>query len=486
MKRRKALKQIGLGISAGWALPQLVASCTKDDPGPEVPFDGTVAIIGAGAAGLYAADILNSKGIDVVIYEAGNQIGGRIRSLRNQTNLEQIVFPFNDETDLSPSNADFPIELGAELVYGSDSLWAREIVNRNVPLLEVSPDQLYILDKVAKSESDWAGNADFASAENFVKNLSTLNGSVTMAQAASGLSTAAKTLLNSQVGNFFGTSNERLGSGSLAGELGLREHDDKIVVIKTNPMQDFLISRFSLVKDRVQLNTAIKKITYGGDTVELMDAGGTTYEAKKVIVTVPVSILKANAITFSPALPATFTSSLSRIGMDYCIRVIIDFKKNFWGDAVGFIWGLENAPYALSGGVGRSEFNKTLSITIYGPKAEALSVLGQDMIGEILKELDEIYAGQATQFIRRELTDNQMVAIIQDWGKEEFIKGGFSYPMASATMDDRKNLGQSIDDKLFFAGEATDVSGDAGNINGALASAARVAEEVVQSIVGPS
>jgi uncharacterized protein with NAD-binding domain and iron-sulfur cluster len=61
-----------------------LSSCKKDDPGPEVPFEGTVAIIGGGAAGLYAADILGSKGINVIIFEAGNQLGGRVRSLRNQ------------------------------------------------------------------------------------------------------------------------------------------------------------------------------------------------------------------------------------------------------------------------------------------------------------------------------------------------------------------------------------------------------------------
>lgn len=59
----------------------------EDDPGPEVPYGDPVVIIGAGAAGLYAADILHAKGINVIILEAGNQLGGRVRSLRNQTGI---------------------------------------------------------------------------------------------------------------------------------------------------------------------------------------------------------------------------------------------------------------------------------------------------------------------------------------------------------------------------------------------------------------
>ena len=38
--------------------------------------------------------------------------------------------------------------------------------------------------------------------------------------------------------------------------------------------------------------------------------------------------------------------------------------------------------------------------------------------------------------------------------------------------------------KLFFAGEATDIKGDAGTVSGALSSAERVSAEVVKSILG--
>ncbi|MFN6087393.1 MAG: NAD(P)-binding protein, partial [Cyclobacteriaceae bacterium] len=77
MERRKALKQLGLGLSGGILLPSYLMSCSKDDRGPEVPYDGNVIVIGAGAAGLYAADILRVKGIKVTILEASSQPGGR-------------------------------------------------------------------------------------------------------------------------------------------------------------------------------------------------------------------------------------------------------------------------------------------------------------------------------------------------------------------------------------------------------------------------
>jgi hypothetical protein len=473
LKRRTVLKQLGLGVSAGLAFPHLLSSCAKDGGGPEVEYDGTVAIVGAGAAGLFAADILRSKGINVIIYEAGDQVGGRIRSLRNQKDLVNL------------SVADFPVELGAELIFGSDSKWATEAKNLSIPLIDVSDNSVdrFILENIVKTADEWSGDVEFSGSQNFVNDLANLSGGGSIEQAIAGFSDRAKQLLSSQVGNFYGTSNARLGATGIAECLSLREHDKKILTIGTNPMQDFLISRFSLVNNLVQLNTPITSINYDDEIIELTDANGNTSEAGKVIVTIPVSILKTNGISFSPALPASFSSSLAKIGMDHSIRVLIDFKKNFWGEDAGFLWGLENAPYCFSTGVGRSEFFQTMSITVNGPKAEELSGLGADMINVILSELDLVYDGQASQFVRRDLNNNQVISIVQDWGKEEFIKGGFSYPMVSATMDDRKNIGQAVDGKIFFAGEATDIAGDAGTINGALASAERATNELVESIL---
>ncbi len=475
MKRRKLLKQLGFGLSGGLLLPHLLTSCSKDDPGPEVPFDGDVVVIGAGAAGMYTADILKAKGIKVTILEAGNQIGGRVRSLRNQKELVNL------------SVADFPIELGAEVIYGSDSIWGTNLKHfavKAIDIGEASSDR-YVLDHIAKLATDWDVDGDFVNAQNFVQSLQNFSGSgVTVEQAAAGLPGRVTALINSQIGNLYGSSNSTLGMAGVSESLQTRAHDGARLALKTNPMQDFLIFRFDQVRDLVQLNTQVTSIDTTGDKVLITDANGNQIETSKVVVTVPLSVLKQSVISFSPGLPGAMTSAMTRIGMDHSIRVVIDFKKNFWGENTGFIWGGTSFPNCFSAGIGRSEFNQTLSITVNGPKAVELSAQGPNMVNTILAELDAIYSGQATTFVRRDFNTSEVLSIIQDWGKDEFIQGGYSYPMASATLDDRKNLGLPIGDKVFFAGEATDVSGDAGTINGALASAERVAEEIVKSITG--
>lgn len=486
MKRREALRYLGFGLTAG-AAGNLLSSCQKDDPGPEVPYDGTVVIIGAGAAGLYAADILTAKGINVTILEATDRIGGRLKSLRNiKSTSDALSFPVIAEDPSAPiSTADFPIELGAENFRGMDSPWGKIVGNLNLNTLDISAaEHQFIIDGIVKGAAEWQANPYFESAQAFVSNLKALSGnSQSVSEAAAGASLQSLALINSQVSNLYGTSNERLGVAAVAEGLTKLTHDTKLLALKNNPMQDALISRFARIIPLVQLNKPAKSIRYSQNEVSVLLEDGTSVEANKVIVTAPISILKSGAITFTPGLPSATLSALDKLGMDPCLRVILDFKKNFWGEGAGYIWGGSVAPQYFNGGRERSQFYRTLSITINGPKAASLSAKGVDMISDILAELDALYAGQASLYIRRSLVTDEMMYVIQDWSKEKYIKGGYSYPKPEARLSDYEALSEPINSTLFFAGEGTDATGDAGTLNGALASAERVTEQLIKSIV---
>ena len=479
MKRRKALKNLSVGLSAGLWIPGLLTSCKKDDPIPEVQYDGVVVIIGAGAAGLFAADILNSKGVKVIVLEASNQLGGRVRSLRNQKELTV------------QTAADFPVELGAEIGYGTDSAFGKIIKNYTLTKIELASQSVeqFILDSQAKSAADWGGDPDFNAVKNFVEGLPNYaGGDVSMKQAA-GVSARGEALLNSLAGNYYGSSSDLVGAKGVSEAIGLREHDNQAYIIKTNPLQDILVSRFSQIVTKVQLNAVVKSINYAGEKIIITDKEGTQTEADKVIVTTSLGVLKSGGVAFSPGLPAAKTTAMNKLGMDHSIRVVIDFKKNFWGNNSGYIRGGTQGPSYLNIGVTRSDLPNTLSLTVNGAKAQELSAQGEGMINTILAELDAIYNGQASLFIRKVINNDGIegprVWFLADWGKDEFFKGGFSYPRPGASNEDRVILGAPLNNKVFFAGEATDIKGDAGTINGALNSAERAVEELVTSIINP-
>ena len=384
--------------------------------------------------------------------------------------------------------SDFPIELGAQTIIGNDSIFGKIFKDYNLPTTEFPPTgNRFVIDNQAKSESEWtAGNdADFRTAMDFRTGVRNFAGSSQTVQQAVPATIHARAygMLNGQIGNAYGSSNDMIGIGGVAEQETLRQNDGKIIGLKANPLQDILISRFSAIQSFVQLNTPIASIGYGSDPVIITAKDGTKFEANKVVVTVPVSILKNGGLSFTPALPGNFAGSLTKFGMGASLRLILEFKKNFWGDTAGYILGSSNVPEYFSVGLGRSQFNRTLSITVNGNKANQYAALGDDaLISAVLADIDAIYAGQGSQFIRKNLQTLKNIFIRQDWSKEDYILGGYSYPLPGAKNDDRKAIGQPVVDKLFFAGEATDITGQAGMLNGALASAERAALEVIAAI----
>jgi hypothetical protein len=83
MNRRAFLHQ-SAWIGAGAALlPLWLSGCKKTDLYDQPLFQGEVIIVGAGIAGLYAAELLISQGVKVTILESSDRWGGRIRSVPN-------------------------------------------------------------------------------------------------------------------------------------------------------------------------------------------------------------------------------------------------------------------------------------------------------------------------------------------------------------------------------------------------------------------
>jgi len=478
LKRRELLKTIGSAAGLGLLSP-LTSSCKDDGIKPLLNFDGLVVVIGAGAAGLYTADILRNNGANVKILEASNRIGGRIRSVRL----------FDDAL----VQTDFPIELGAEVIYGTQSVWSKIINQLNLPTIKLSDvsEPYHYFNNLLSPESGLEGDSSWEAAKSFYDALRGGTGGAGTVQeqvAASGVPATMHQVLEGLIGNKKGTSNGRLHSFGVGLEFAALAHDDVPYILRSNIMQDALTSRFSRVVPNVELNTVVKRIDYNGAKVIIEGeriVGGNTetfsMEADKVVVTVPVSLLKNGDISFSPELPSSKTTALENMGMDACVRAVVDFRQNVWGAGSSFIYG-GGVPEYFNTGIARGEFVKTLNVTAYGPKAEQLSALGDAMIDEILNDLDQITGGRATPNVRKNEAGQNLV-MIQDWTKEPYIQGGISYLRSLGRLDDRTALGEPINDVLFFAGEATDANGEAGTVSGALLSAERVAEEVSVSIL---
>ncbi|MDZ4823571.1 MAG: NAD(P)/FAD-dependent oxidoreductase [Flavobacteriales bacterium] len=452
LTRRKFLRQTSFTIPAFALLPGIFSSCKRDSLVENLNFDGKVIIVGAGAAGLYAAYLLHQQGVDVQILEASNGIGGRIKRLEGF--------------------GDFTIELGAEEVHGQNSLWHDMVVASGAQFVTAETNDLFRINGVLQTEASALNNAFFSDMTDLVDSIEAYDGGDVTAEqwgGVNGVHSSVEHIFNAWVGNEYGTSNSRLGM------YGLRESEERWTAGDENFLlkdKDFLYimeERFSGVLDQVELNTQIISINYEDQKILLTSESGIEYEADKIIVTVPITILKEGDINFVPALPSNKIEAFQKIGMDTGMKIILKFDERVWPVNTGSIYSDGHVPEFWATGAGGRGTDNILTAFVNGENAEYLLGLGDGMIDVILAELDAILGDASSHYVDH---------VIQDWGAEPFVRGAYSYPKVGS-LGAFEIIAQPVDGKIFFAGEATHFGGHFGTVHGAMESGLRAVKELL-------
>lgn len=455
MQRRTFIRDALLYLPFSHAFASTLLSCQDPTPGDLLPPDQRkkIIVIGAGLAGIYTAHLLLMRGHDVEILEADRQWGGRIRALEGFT--------------------DFPIELGAEEVHGQKTEWYNLIRRASGIFIDVDDEDYYHIDNRLDVSGFWSGDPDVRRAINFIEDAENYEGADMTVEAYAkerGITPRVMHLVNARLGNEHGTSIDRISIKGLAEEGKLWTAGEKNFALSNRSYAQIISSTFPGVLERISLQTPVKSIDYTGATIKVIDAKNATRTADKVVVTVPVTILKAGDIEFKPALPADKLVALPKIGMGAGMKIILKFRRRFWANNTGSIYGSGAVPEYWFTANGRNN-SAILTAFIMGVQAEALTIKGSGAVTTVLADLDKIYgAGVASGAFEE--------GRIMDWSKESYIRGAYSYPIVGNGIDMRKALAKPIGDKIYFAGEATHDAGHSGTAHGALETAIRVAKEI--------
>jgi monoamine oxidase len=70
-------------------------------------------------------------------------------------------------------------------------------------------------------------------------------------------------------------------------------------------------------------------------------------------------------------------------------------------------------------------------------------------------------------------------AYVHDWQSDPFSRGAYSYARAGEARAPEE-LAAAVENTLFFAGEAADISGHNGTVHGAIASGRRAARQLLE------
>ena len=446
MKRRAFLSssvQAGLGTLL---LPSAVNSCNGEPPFNSISYSGRVVIIGAGIAGIYAGYLLQEQGIDFTILEASDRIGGRMGK--------------NEDF------ADFPIDTGAQWLHSDFS----------------------ILGSLAKTTGT---EVFYDNAEASYWHQGELKGQMpdVIAQILEGLEKATEDISFKEYFYNKGATDEEYNLlVALAGDVGaspenisvkweqqgyeLTSYGDEDYKFKKT-FFDFVNEQLiSKVSGNVQTNTVVKSIDYQTDSIKVTDKDGQEHAADKVIITVPITVLKDRDIDFSPALPQAKTESFQQLGMEAGIRAFLRFSEPITDrDLIG---GSVCAAYVYES-YNRDTNDHILFGFAMGNQAVALSDMGETAaVQALLAELDTMTDGKASASYQGHF--------FQDWYKAPFVRGAYSYPLVGATENTRKNIAASVENKLFFAGEATNYNGHHQTVHGAVESAYREVLNILENI----
>lgn len=403
-----------------------------------------VIIIGAGAAGLAAGQRLREAGWKVLLLEARERIGGRIWTDHRYG----------------------PVELGAEFIHGAQATtwqyvqaaglrtqaWGsdRRFARRGTMLATDDPC-------IALTYQFYEAVTTYAGPERSVADV--------MASLADPDEPAAQMTLR-WLANLEGADPARLSATALA-------HERRT---STNGQGNFhLLDGYTTLVTAMAAGLTIKtgapvtKIAWqrGEVVVTLMD--GTQHTAPRVIITVPLGVLQAGAITFTPELPATKQAALERIAMGHVTKLVLWFDRQCWepftimstdGKIVTWWPVVSTTTPALMGYQG-------------GAAALALAHMSEDQALTLaLNELTSLFGSE----VRQAWLGGQMSA----WSHDPWSNGAYSYSpvgMGSA----RAMLAAPVDEVLYFAGEACATNGHLATVHGAIETGHQAAEAILSN-----
>ncbi|MGA8381129.1 MAG: FAD-dependent oxidoreductase [Stellaceae bacterium] len=389
--------------------------------------DVDVAVIGAGAAGIGAARRLAQDGTRrVLVLEARDRVGGRVHTI---------------------SPAGFALDRGAEWLHSADrnplSPVAQSLgfsVHRRPPEWT---SRLSRSGESPESEADWLATRE--------------------AQAQARRKAASERVYRSlaSVLPAGGRWNQLLdatstwANGAELDRVSVKDYvryDDSSTNINWRLGEGYGRLFETLAESLpVVLGAAVSRIDHGGRTsrggraIRLETARGPV-AAARVIVTVPTSILAAETIRFDPPLAdKTAAAAGLPLGVDDKLFIAVDGELPGLGHD-GFLVGSTTRRETMSYQI--RPLGRPAIYCFFGGRFAA-AMERQGVAAMFAFAADEL-AGLRGGDIRRRISPLAATG----WLTDPWSRGSYSYAMPGHA-DDRAILAAPVDDRLFFAGEAT-------------------------------
>ncbi len=405
-------------------------------------------VVGAGIAGLSAAAALRQAGINTLVLEAADRIGGRC------------------VTDRTPFS--IPFDRGGSWLHSAP-------IN---PLARLAEQSGATLHKRPWTRS-WVHALGQDLPDKHVDSFRTYETDMWKAINAAGAQVTDCTPKSAMPETRWASTAVHLIPQMLAGDADVTSARDTYNY--TDAPGDWLVEGglgtfiAGLHKEvAVQKNCPVTKIDYSGDHVQITTPQG-VLGADHVILTVSTGVLAAETIEFTPPLPPSITTAVDMLPCGLLNKIGIEFDPA-WAKATqgqmadyhsseaefcSLLFGICNSPLAVGFVAGRF--------------ADALENQGAGAATDYC--LEGLRATFGTNVVKYVLRTNETA-----WRSDANALGAYSYAKPGGT-DARRTLAEPLENRLFFAGEAT-MTDSYSTVHGAFLSGKRAADQVSTAMTG--
>lgn len=435
------------------------------------PFN--VIVIGAGMAGLVAARLLHDSGCQVTVLEARNRLGGRI---------------WTDQ------RWGVPCDLGASWVHGANdnalSNWCHTL---GIELAVTSEETRFVVangnfqEEAHVQERAWrsrlyANRAIKRHSARLQRELD--NGrtpSVSLADALEPLLTSRRLRpLDRRVLAWRVSMAEGV-QGAPADQLDLREWFPKeIAMVNAMPRGGYT----QLINDAAQgltihCNQPVETIHYDEFGVTVTTSNG-SYQANAAVITVPLGILRTGKLQFDPPLPPAKSQAIARIGYGgdgVLNKLLLRFPYVFWPETRNRFLSLLAEPDR------RGIFTSWISLT---PMVQE-PILMTFTDGHTGANFDRMVADEEVlkhafftlQRMFGPSVPEPIDYVFTRWLSDTWALGSYSYPAVGNNSQDRLTYAEPVEERLYFAGEATHLT-HYGTVHAALEAGEKAARQIAQ------